>query len=548
MSRRAYLGGAIDRIAQSASGRQPAYRVMIWNPNRCNVQEIVLGRAKSPRYDITPWIQSVRLEENIVFENNDEAICTNAVIVLVRDTAASPIPISERTLLDGTPIRIWSGDRTVSPDDWVLMFTGVIRGNPTFVEYAREQDPTQLISVLAVDRAEKYLNRVVTARSYKQGDDVGKVAVEVAIEHMDLLRREIDFGDQGYAIGHEQSQIVDMAVLPAIAQILFCVGKKPRFDAEGHLVAADTDFDKPAIRIHKTRDLVVSIARSQRMTSIYNSVKLLGLDDELTMIVERVKRLAHGEITAGYFCPAVNKNVYFSESVGTPEGGRKAKDTFLRERLHGNSNVGGNIEWTPWLESDGVTCFGGKIRFDTGYYDEIQAALMGLLALFEITVMWARYKSNSSLAVGNYADAAAWKQAADVAEVVWVGLLIALMVTMTVLGRVEWEVYGNPIQNVFKQLQATAQLDGVLTEDLKELEIRNDWLYDIDVMRARVKQLLRRELAKTCAYEIVMIDDPIVETDDVLEIVDQKFYVTNVGRNYARPSDGLMVLTAWRIG
>lgn len=547
MSRSTYLGTKLDDVLVNPLGRVPRFKVLIWNPNRCTVQDVVLGQAASPRYDITPWVISADYSENICFENNDDAVVGNVSLKIARDVDASPIPISERTLVDGTPLRLYEGDERVPESEWALIFTGVVRGNPTMVENARDENTVQIMDVLAVDRAEKYLNTVVTARSYTKGDDIGKVVVETAIEHMGLLRREIDIGDQGYFLGHEQSQVVDMAVLPAIHQILFCVGKKPKFDGSGHLVAADTSFSKPAARSHLRSDLVASIARSQRMLSINNSVRLLGLDDELTRVVERVKRLAHGQITAGYYEESVNQNVWFSEQKTTAEGGRKAQDTFLRERLHGNSIVGGNISWTPWLESDGVSCFGGKVSFDTGYYPGIQAAITALYAVLTVVIIVCETNGNAALAVGSYSVAASWYEASKWADTVRWATLIALLLTMTILGRVEYEIYGKPIQNVFQQISATAQLSGVLTEDVKELEIRNDWIYDLDVLVARAKEILKRELAKGWTYEIVMASDPVLEVDDVLEIGDARYYVTSISKTLSNPPTGTMTVTAWRI-
>jgi hypothetical protein len=112
---------------------------------------------------------------------------------------------------------------------------------------------------------------------------------------------------------------------------------------------------------------------------------------------------------------------------------------------------------------------------------------------------------------------------------------------------VEWEIYGKPIQNVYKQLCATAQLDGILTVNQKEVEFRNDWLYDTTYMKTIAKSLLKRELIKGWVYKLVMLDDPILEVDDIIQVGTEKFYITSIRKTLKRPSQGLMTATAWRI-
>ena len=123
MSRRDLHGTPLDTVAKDVTGRSPAYKIYIWNPNRSTVQDVVLGRESSPRYDITNWVQNASFTENIVFENNDDAVCTNLTMNVLRDIDSGPIEISERTLRDGTPIRLYAGDTRVPEKHWAVLFT-----------------------------------------------------------------------------------------------------------------------------------------------------------------------------------------------------------------------------------------------------------------------------------------------------------------------------------------------------------------------------------------------------------------------------------------
>jgi len=549
MSKRKYYGTELDQVLMQGANRIPAYRVVCWNPNRTNIHDVVLGKPESPQYDITDWVKRIDYNENIVFENNDDAVASSCTLYMSYDANALPIEITEKSMLDSTPIRIYQGDERIPQDDWVPIFTGVIRGVPSVAEHIREDGQDHEMVVTCVDRAEPYLNKVVTARDYEQGMDVGKAAVETAIDWMYLDRREIKIGFQNYPVGHTQSQLVDIEVLKGIAQILFTTGKKPRFNSEGFLVAADTDLDRVPARIYQNKDLIIAIRREQVLSSIYNSIRLLGLDDELTEVVERVKRLAHGSITAGFFEDKVEDWVYFSETDGKATGGRRAKNTYLANAKI--STVGGlfgeSLSWSPELEEDEYTVFRGKISFDTGYDAEIRMAITGIwLAAKVVAIENTRIAEEAQNADQVWAAEAA-QEVATGAEIAASAAMVALLFTLTELGRVYYEIHGEPFNNVYQQLASVAQLNGILTEDIHELELRNDWLYDIDYMDVRSRELLKRELIKGWSYEIDMLDDPLIEVDDILDIDGLKFYVTSIRKVLARPGDGRMQLTAWRL-
>lgn len=544
MAKDAWFGTSYDSILRSTSIRNPGFAVYIWNPNRTSLSDVVLGRAESPRYDITPWVISIGLRENIPFENEQDSIVSTAKMEIQYDPKSLPIQMTEKTLLDGTPVRIYQGDNRIPIEEWVCVFTGFFQGNPAVTEEGRGKNLQRKVSVTAVDRAAAYVNNVVTAYSYEYGEDIGRSAVETAVQFMGLMRREIRIGYQGYSIGHEQSQLVDMEVMSGIYQMLFCVGKKPRFDSLGYLVAADADLDKPAARVHASKELIVKITRMQVTQAINNSVRLLGLDNELTRVIERERRLAHGEITSGFFESEIEYPVYFSEDKGEETGGRKAIDTWLsRDKVHSvaGSDMGQEGYWAPLTLPDGETTFGGIITFDTGGVPELRVALIATwLTLRTVQLLDALFDFLTGV-IGDIVFAAIWVLEATT--------LLAILHALTTLGRLSWEVSGKPIQLVYQQLCATAQLYNLLTQDIREKEFRNDWIYDINVLQARAKEMLKRELVKAWVYEIEMIDDPLLDVDDIIEIDGKQFYITSINKKISRaPSlSATMTITAWRV-
>jgi len=375
VSKSKYFGTRLDQIFKGTQ-RHPDFKFFIWNPNRTTINDVTLGRALSPRYDITQWVISADYSENICWENNDDGSASNVRVEVLYDPTGSPIQITEKTLLDNTPFQIWCGDERLPLREWMPLFTGVIRGTPGFTEMSRRPQNVQTMTVTVVGREEAFLNSVVTARAYEKGTDIGRVVVETAIECMHLNRREIEIGDQNYVIGHATAQLVDIEVMKGIYQILFCTGKKPKFNYEGKLVAADTNLSKPVTRSYLDYDLVQEIRRVQGGRSMNNSVRLLGLDDDMTEILERRKKLAHGHITAGFFCPNVHMHVDFSKVGGKAEGGQKAIDTEMKYKVNGmGSFTHEHADWVPELEEDGRTCFGGVIQFNTGFDQGLMVAI-----------------------------------------------------------------------------------------------------------------------------------------------------------------------------
>lgn len=541
MSLKDLVGGPLDAVLGSDGSRRPAWKVYVWNPNRCSIHDVVLGTASSPRYDVTPWLVSGALEENIVFENAEDSLASTARLTFLYSPNASPIPITERTIFDGVPVRIYAGDKSVPESDWACKFTGVIRGRPTYPAYEREAQAKPLLVAVAVDRSEKYTERTITSRSYARGVDIGKLAVETAIEWCDLDVREISIGLQNYEIQAADAQLVDIAVLSGLYQMLFTVGKKPRFDGEGRLVAADTDLNRAPFRVHNDMRHVKRLNPAQGSSSGKNSVRLLGLSSVLTEVVEQEKRLAHGSIVSGMFESVVRQKVNFSEDTEST-GGRRAKNTRGKFKIISIGEFfGENAAWVPTLESDGYTVFSGKIVFDTGADPAIFATALAAYVQAQIAV------GIGDGLMGYPGTQAAGAIMTSIGEGLVTGSLVTLLLLISTLGKCDWEVWGYPFQAVYQQLCATAQAEWVLTEDLKEIEYRNDWLYEIDYMRARARELLKRELIKATPWEIEMLDDPLVEVDDILQIEDMRFYVTSISRDFPRPADGLMTLTAWRL-
>jgi hypothetical protein len=563
MSKDAFFGTSLDSIYRSKQARVPGWAVLIWNPNRTTIGQVVLDEAQSPAYDISQYVMAINYVENVAFESGDDPQSTRVAFQVKYDINAQPIKITEATLVDGTPLRIYQGDRRIPFVDWIPLFTGVIRGNPEVREEGRQPgQEVQTMQIVAVSREESYQNTKVTGFSYEQNEDIGQAVVETATFFMGLDAREVLVGFQDYPIGHPNSQLVDIEIMKGLHQILFTVGKKPKFNNDGFLVAADTDLAKPPARVHTDKDLVVEITRIQNLTAINNSVRLLGLSNQITEVVEPEQRLASGRLVSGFWESSVKKKIDFSEKKTSSGGGRRAKNT----RMEGKpTSLGDRFDeeasWNPTIEEDGITVFGGEVIFDTGYTPDIRTGLLitwGVLAIGDVIAGYTTTQTGlSAAAAASTFDAAApglatastGQGVGGLAEFAQAAVLVGLLLTFTELGNLDFEIFGEPFQYVYQQLASTAQVNGLLSADVREIQFRNDWLYDLSTMIARTKELLTREIVKGWQYNIRLMDDPLLEVDDIIQIVDRKYYITRIQKQFSRSDrpDGTMLLSAWRI-
>jgi hypothetical protein len=257
-----------------------------------------------------------------------------------------------------------------------------------------------------------------------------------------------------------------------------------------------------------------------------------GLDYKLTKIVEPTKLLAQIDTTVGYFDSHYRQLIYYSE-----DRTRRAQDTFIDIHHSGSFfSGGGDATWTEQNE------FCGMLEIDTEYAPYLLAYVYlawSMLSLVE-AVLDARGGG------------------------VWLGIIMGLkagytlllLVLMSKIGRWGIDIFGDPYEHVYKELRAIAALDDVNTSDRSEALYEMQLISDLDTLVSRAKDLLRREVAKTHTYRVVLNSLAAVQPDDIIEIRDDRygltdfaqFYVVSTRRRYGRdPVSDALELTAWHI-
>lgn len=533
-------GTVLDSLWFSEPERRPRWAVEIWNPRQTTVQDVVRGVWKGPRLDISDWVQSVKVSNNQVFENDDNSISSRAELVInveenIDIGGLRRIDMDQRLFRNGTPVRIYQGDRRVRREDWLPVFTGVVRGHPGANTAARGVQ--RRIRVACFGRAQSFQRQIIVGLNWPYGTDLGDMAVDIAMLEMKLDRDEIRFGLFDFATEQKANAVVQVPKMQGLFSIMHTVGRKPYFDAFGRLVSHDTSFTKPPMYVYDRNPTIKSITRVQQLKSGKNSVQVIGLNSTLTKVVQPVRQLAEVNLTTGYFDSSVREVIFYSE-----DRKRRAQNTFV-------SNVHGNFgESESWEEIDE---FSGKLTISTGYAPWVVGAIIGAwavtaLLIYIIDIILDSTGSNEYLAVAKF-----------ILNILLAAEMAALLVAMTRFGRYRVFIYGEPFEYVFEENRAINVLKGVPTADVDELEVRLPFLHTIDLSDTRSGELLERELVKGAPYRIEMLSNPIIEVDDLIVIRDERrlpdskywtFYITSIDRGFdrSRPDD-MMTLSTWHV-
>jgi hypothetical protein len=519
-------GTWLNAIAGSLT-RYPAWRVLVWDPAETTINEVASGRALAAPRDLTPYVVEIGLTENSGFESGDDPTFPRADFSFTSNPNAG---LRRGLVEDGVIVRVLAGDRRIPKEDWTIVFTGTFRGRPG-EDPGTPADKTKGLTATAYGREERYLNLQVTTRSFPADTDLGAMALAIAREHMELGQDEILFGSQGFPLKHVTNQIVELPALQAIYECLFPVGKKPKFDAQGRLVAVDVRLDKPAARVYPLGDPVVRSARGQpNQVDVNNVVVLRGLAHELTKIVQEAQRIVELAPTTGWFERDFDEEVYFSA-----DHTQRVQDTYLV-----------TVKRIRWADADWtqVDEFHGRLEINTRYLANVQAFLL-------VTHLAARI----AIAIIDYIVQQSGGPAGTVLAIIRLGLelaawaaLLGFLWATSHIARGKYEVWGNPFEFVYQELVAKHGIEGLLPEEERTLELRNDFISTMEQLDERCEDLLKRELVKDQVWQIEILDDPLLEVDDVIELSNgDRFYIASASRTYRRGEMPILQLTCWQV-
>ena len=536
MAREIVPGSFLNQIAGSQN-RYPAHQVFVWDPNVVTMNQIAAGTVTEPPIDITAYIKTINFLENIGFENADEPSVTQATMTFHRG-ALSGQTFRRGFIEDGVIVQIRQGDLRVLKDEWVPIFTGTFRGRPGD-NPGTPGNVTEGLQAVAFGREERYLNLPVTTDSFPVDTDLGEMAMSVAQRHMGLGQDEILFGATGFQTKHITNQLVEINALEGLAQLFFPSGGKPKFDSRGRLTIADVSLDKPPIRVYASDALIESKIAAPNDVEVNNDITIRGLSAELTRVVQDFQLLTTVSVNTGFFDSEFDERQYYSD-----DRTQRAQETFLSTIKR--------IKWSDadWTEIDE---FHGRLEIDTKFLRNARViifitwlATQVLVAIIDsifqgggiaTDIIFTILGIGVTLAVIRFA-----------LHVLSTAALAALIWAMNFIGRGEYEIHGKPFEFVYQELVSQSRLVGLLREERRTIEFRNDFISDMPTLDSISAARLRRELVKDQLFTLVLMDDPIIEVDDVVETADgSRYYVVSVAKTIQRELNPVMTLTTWKI-
>lgn len=531
-------GSRLDQIAQS-DRRYPRFKVWFHNPRCSSMTQVATGTYTAVPFDASPFVESVSYEENIGYENSENPSTTRIQLRLRRHPRTG-VNIRRGLIEDGVIVQVFTGDGLVSPDEWILIFTGVFRGRPGD-DPGTPADKSEGLTATAHGREEGFLNLMVTTDAFPVDVDMGVMANAIAQDPlmMGLSMDEVLFGVQGFESKHVTNQIVDTNCLTALYQLGFTVGKKPKFDSYGRLRFVDVNLDKPAARIYADRALFKSIKATPNEIEVNNSVVMKGLAAILTKAKGENQLIDTFEAITGFFDSSFKEDKYYSQ-----DHSQRAENT----SLHTKHKI-----WFSDADWDEVDEFHGRVDIDCRtLYDARLIIFVTYLAL-EIAVTALDLAMDSGgqevsdmviITSTGPTTVAVWRAILHTLSLV---ALAGLLWSMQFIGRGSYEIWGQPFEFVYQELMVRAKKTGIDLPQLREIEYRNDFISDVDTLEELALAHLRREMLKNQTYEVVMLYDPLIEVDDIIEIAGERHYVSSVECTFAMKSEPIMTLKTWLI-
>lgn len=547
----------LDSLMLSATRREPAWIVEIYDirstasdPTPTTIGDVVKSRVADPPptlptivgpRDFTDDVLTFTIDE-VAGDYVDSGVATSSLRMTIIDPSAELDPLENppttvapealgRWLRQGNVVVVREGDDQVPTSEWPAVFTGLLSGQP-----GRDRNRTTgnaELTVQALGRESQFLNQTITTVVFPQSTPYSDIIEAVAETEMGLTDDEqalpTSFGTTLTCL--RSTQLVEENPLAGIAKVLLGDGQLPRFDGDGRLTLIDGDTSKSAARIYADDELIRSVVRPVVVESGTNSVVVLGIDCDLSEVVQGRQTLARASITTGFFSAGANIPVQWSE-----DGTLQARNT----RLEVLSSVGAGIfnfgseSYSEATLPDGNSLT-GEIEVDGGLALglAVVAFILGTWQLLEntpepVTLVVVERPNFRSIAKG--------------------ALQQALGIALGSVGRGQYEITGEVVEYVLRELRGQAKVAGLGTGELREVTIENGLINTQADLDATALRILRRERAKQNVRSIEMVPDLRLEPDDVFQTSDgRRYMIRSISRTAVRDGDYLATIDGFEV-
>jgi len=535
----------LDQLQLRSELRRPAFQILIYDVASTAdtigtiVRELGLNFTTGPR-DFTADIVQVEIEER-AGDFVDAGIGGMTIVATVTDPHNIFDPLNflaspsgdGRWLRRGNVVRIREGDLGVPAQEWITTFTGEIVGQ---AGVERHRGPAASITFKAVSREVGFLKYKNTSQLFANGASYLSLATTIAQNDMQLDASEIVFTGFGATLtALTSTQFVDEEPLVSVARVMFTDGFMPRFTGEGKLGQTEGQVTREPDRFYDDDTIIRSIIRPFSEIDPVNQVTIVGLDSTTSEVKQPRQVLAEVSVTTGFFTQDERIDVYWSKDRSVV-----ALNPHLKVLLSVNAGLnplGGGESMVTIPAESGYGTIGATIEIGTGF-------AAGLVVFLGIT-----YVGLSALP--DFGEGVGAVVVEKVGSLVAAIALAAALMLMTKIGRGKYEVTGEPVEFIFKELRAIAKVAGTLSQDVNEVVIENHLVSSQSMADNLAREVLFRQQARGNPRSVEMLHDLRLEPDDIFQVASgRKFLIDSIRRALVRtPSEaaGMVQLSVFEV-
>lgn len=535
----------LDHIMVASESREPAWELLIYDVRSTSdtINDVVVFNAfgtgslaplTGPR-NFNDDVAAIRLNEvrgdyvnggvaaaTVIIDLVDEHGLFDPLLLLGLNPASQEYEDAVgRFLRAGNVVVIKMGDQRVDYAEWLTVFTGEIVGQAGR-RRSRSDGAQSDISIQALGREARFLQYTRTSDDYGGSTTHRQAAEDIAQNKMGLDAAEINFSGWGTQnFQHQSVQFVDEPPLVMISQLMFSDGLLPKFDGRGILTQVTSLISGAPDRIYDNFDIIRKIDRPWSNVEQPNCVIVLGLDKNLTKILQPQQRLRMVDITTGFFTTDEDFEVFWADDKTLVA--ENVEERILKSVNGGLSFLGGEevFNYLPAPGPGGGT-IGCQIQISTGFAP-------WLVVFFLATYVVLAFIPDNVLVISGAGVTI------PIGRVIQAGALAAALFIMTKIGRGQYEFIGEPMEYVYKEIRARACVEGASEFEQNVVTIENHLINTAADAQNAAKNTLFLLQAEENPRDVEMLHDLRVEPDDIFEIPgDRRFLVDTVSYTLTR--------------
>lgn len=493
----------------------PKWKLLSFNPVTDTWAKIIDGTYVQTPIDLTPYV--TRIEYS--FDRLQVTMADTPDLIFHPDGGVWATAIKQ-----GRIIRLQEGFEGLAESEWLWTFSGTVEG--TFAwSYQRAENISVSFSAFSRGNNQAFKRRNVTGQNYTVGTDWSVMFLNVVKDLMLLEDSEIVIpAPWGVHFDKNSNQIVNIPPWDAMEQLMIGIQQKPWFNGAGQLDSYSTTQSRTTLVLTDDRYLRRYEARAGGET--LNKVILTYLSNTLSRVDGPDQVLGNATITAGFFTPQIDVDVYYSDE-------RKTRSDNPRLVVKQSANA-------------------GLLSFCTEYLTKIDE--LHSVMTIEVSV-WAPTLATAMLAVmlassaiPDYVTTGGFIVSAGVTipfgRIINAAATIAVLLIMMAIGTGVYEVWGTPYEMVYLEQQAIAMKAGTEFWEEREKNIRNDFISTLEQAQPIALNELHFEVMKENPRTIQLRYDPRIEPGDVIELAaTNRVWVENVSRQITRGNTDNITMT-----